>query len=408
MPSQEIFRQDCSAVIQVQALPRIFHARSVGTPDRLFLPLLKAARQAYSSAGCSDAIAITPAQGFHAATYMLGLLCRDETFTPGRPIETENVYSLDFLADVLTIRTECWTMNERSVASFKVVFEGPIAEGYFSVHDPVTGKRMMTFSEEDATRANFFTEELPVSAYYAKRYSIPIAQNADPIWLLRKEVDMRLIVPIGGQNTVSIRLHKAIGRNDVLVEDKSGNILQRLQTECLRDMDEIRNILKRQLGKGASAGSRNSPPASPGGPEPAPLARPFSKNPLQESLLAMGDKLPSAISKFYELLFANHPEVAILFEHADLKRQKNRLLRAISAMSGSFDDPEQMTRFFQDFAGMYQAFGVKPEYMGFYSACILGALKDAAADGWNDVLAEHWSCACRKATEIMTNEMVQV
>ncbi len=239
MGSQYGMGSDASAgVIEIGTIPRMFYTPAYGSPDILFHSLLTNAREAFAVAATIVQQQEKPPKdiGFHAATYMAGVLLRDENLVPARVQSSgAHLYTLDFLADTIQLRTEIYAVQQRSSALFSVKIEGRIKESAFVVRHAVTDRVLVQVSEEEIQKPNFFTDELPFLCYQVQQ-DPGLAASVGTAALVDQSLELRLSIPLAGEAR-TILVQKGKGELQGQVRDaKTG------QSICVLPLDSLNNL----------------------------------------------------------------------------------------------------------------------------------------------------------------------
>ncbi len=241
---------DASAgVIEIGTIPRMFYTPAYGAPDILFHSLLTNAREAFAVAATIVQQQEKPPKdiGFHAATYMAGVLLRDENLVPARVQSSgAHLYTLDFLADTIQLRTEIYAVQQRSSALFSVKLEGRIKGSAFVVRHAVTDRVLVQVSEEEIQKPNFFTDELPFLCYHVQQ-DPGLAASVSTAGLVDQRLELRLSIPPVGK-VKSVVVQKDEGETQVLVRDaETDQHLCHLPLDALNNLGQMVETLRKVL-----------------------------------------------------------------------------------------------------------------------------------------------------------------
>ncbi len=111
-------------------------------------------------------------------------------------------------------------------------------------------------------------------------------------------------------------------------------------------------------------------------------------------------------SRFYELLFTNHPELLNLFNHSNQHkgRQQGALANAVYAAAVHIDRLEAILPAVKQIAHKHRSLGVKPEQYRVVGENLLKAIKDVLGDAATDEILDAWA----KAYQVIADVFIQV
>lgn len=106
-------------------------------------------------------------------------------------------------------------------------------------------------------------------------------------------------------------------------------------------------------------------------------------------------------TRFYQLLFTNHPELLNLFNHTNQKlgRQQGALAGAVYAAALHIDRLEAILPAVKQIAHKHRSLGVKPEHYPIVGQNLLAAIKDVLGDEATEPLLGAWSDAYQVIAE---------
>lgn len=98
-------------------------------------------------------------------------------------------------------------------------------------------------------------------------------------------------------------------------------------------------------------------------------------------------------TRFYELLFSNHPELLNIFNHANQKqgRQQTALANAVYAAAANIDRLEAIIPEVKLIAEKHRSLGIKPEHYPIVGKNLLAAIKDVLGDAATDEVIGAWA-----------------
>jgi nitric oxide dioxygenase len=100
-------------------------------------------------------------------------------------------------------------------------------------------------------------------------------------------------------------------------------------------------------------------------------------------------------TRFYQLMFANHPELLNIFNHANQKqgRQQMALAGTVYAAAKYIDNLEAILPVVKQIAHKHRSLGIKPEHYPIVGDHLLLAIKDVLGDAATDEIIQAWGLA---------------
>lgn len=98
-------------------------------------------------------------------------------------------------------------------------------------------------------------------------------------------------------------------------------------------------------------------------------------------------------TRFYELLFKNHPELLNVFNHANQRqgRQQTALANAVYAAAAHIDNLEAIIPVVKQIGQKHRALGIKPKHYPIVGETLLAAIKDVLGKAATDEIIEAWA-----------------
>lgn len=111
-------------------------------------------------------------------------------------------------------------------------------------------------------------------------------------------------------------------------------------------------------------------------------------------------------TRFYQLMFGNHPELLNIFNHANQKqgRQQRALAGAVYAAAMYIDNLETILPVVKQIAHKHRSLGIKPEHYPIVGKHLLLAIKDVLGDAATDEIMDAWT----EAYEIIADAFISV
>ena len=111
---------------------------------------------------------------------------------------------------------------------------------------------------------------------------------------------------------------------------------------------------------------------------------------LESSFELLAPRAEELVARFYEELFARHPEVLPLFEGVEMEDQKQKLLAALKLVVSSLRRPAQMNRALQEMGRRHQAYGVEAEHYPMVASTLLDVMAELAGEAWTEEVSSAW------------------
>ncbi len=107
-------------------------------------------------------------------------------------------------------------------------------------------------------------------------------------------------------------------------------------------------------------------------------------------------------TRFYEMMFANHPELLNIFNHANQKqgRQQTALAGAVYAAAANIDNLEAIVPAVKLIAHKHRSLGIKPEHYPIVGQNLLAAIKDVLGDAATDEIIDAWAEAYQVLADV--------
>lgn len=114
-----------------------------------------------------------------------------------------------------------------------------------------------------------------------------------------------------------------------------------------------------------------------------------------EIVLAADDTFPA---RFYERLFAAHPEVQPMFRSHSPGAQRKMFAQKLVAIVDHIEDPQWVERELGALAAAHVGYGVTPEMYGWVGDALIATIAEACGDQWSDAAAAAWRAAYAQLT----------
>src|SRR5262245_31567646 len=107
-----------------------------------------------------------------------------------------------------------------------------------------------------------------------------------------------------------------------------------------------------------------------------------------ELTLARDDSFPA---RFYERLFAAHPDVRSLFHRSTPGALNKMFAQKLSAIVDHPDDPSWLGRELATLAANHSSYGVTAEMYPWVGEALIATLREACGDDWSDAAEHAWA-----------------
>lgn len=107
-----------------------------------------------------------------------------------------------------------------------------------------------------------------------------------------------------------------------------------------------------------------------------------------ELTLSLDDTFPT---RFYERLFAAHPETRALFHRNSPGAQNKLFAQKLTAVIDHLDDPEWLGRELPHFAANHARYGVTAEMYPWVGEALIATLREACGERWSPAAERAWT-----------------
>jgi hemoglobin-like flavoprotein len=109
-----------------------------------------------------------------------------------------------------------------------------------------------------------------------------------------------------------------------------------------------------------------------------------------EITLAKDDTFPK---RFYEILFAAHPQAKPMFHRNSQGAQLKMFAQKLTAIVDHIGDPEWLDRELKPLATNHVHYGVRADMYSWVGDALIQALREACADAWSTEAEASWNAA---------------
>ena len=114
---------------------------------------------------------------------------------------------------------------------------------------------------------------------------------------------------------------------------------------------------------------------------------------LRSSFELVMDRQPDLTMRFYDLLFARHPEAQALFHRRSRGVQEKMLAAALVAVLDNLEDATWLQITLGNLGAKHVEYGVTDEMYGWVGECLLATLARAAGPQWTAEMERAWTVA---------------
>ena len=153
-----------------------------------------------------------------------------------------------------------------------------------------------------------------------------------------------------------------------------------------------------------------APPATPSAAKPAPrgTVRKPRKNALgldvallETSFAALAPQGEALVRRFYQQLFARHPDLEPLFADTTLEAQEQKLLGALQLVVDSLRKPASLVKTLKALGARHRGYGALPEHYQAVAETLLAVMQEFAGELWTAEVRAAWEQALNTVAQTM-------
>jgi hemoglobin-like flavoprotein len=129
---------------------------------------------------------------------------------------------------------------------------------------------------------------------------------------------------------------------------------------------------------------------------------------LRESFAMLSAREPELTHRFYDFLFARHPEVRFLFHTRPMAAQARLLRDALVALLEHVDDQRWLEAYLTPLGARHAVYGVTDEMYDWVGRSLLDTFAEVGGADWTATMASAWSEAYASVAQIMKQGALQV
>lgn len=123
---------------------------------------------------------------------------------------------------------------------------------------------------------------------------------------------------------------------------------------------------------------------------------------LRESFQLLAPQADLLAERFYDRLFADYPELQVLFEETDLADQRQKLIQSLTVIVRSLENPEKLTGYLKQLGSRHEEYGVTEDDYFPVGVTLIAVMKELAGpDIWTEEVNTAWSQAIDTVAQVM-------
>ena len=127
----------------------------------------------------------------------------------------------------------------------------------------------------------------------------------------------------------------------------------------------------------------------------------FNVELLEKSFHLVAPRGKALVARFYERLFEKYPETKRLFQHANMRQQRKKLLASLVLVVQNLRKPDVLKKALHQLGGQHQAYGVKPAHYAAVKENLLAVLGEFAGSAWTSEVKQAWAGALEAVSTTM-------
>lgn len=122
---------------------------------------------------------------------------------------------------------------------------------------------------------------------------------------------------------------------------------------------------------------------------------------LEASFNLLAPQAETLVAKFYQELFARHPQVKPLFANTTPAKQQKKLLAALKLVVENLRNPQALAKTLQQMGSRHQGYGAVAAHYPAVAETLLDVMKELAGRAWTKKVNDAWSNALNVIAEAM-------
>jgi hemoglobin-like flavoprotein len=122
---------------------------------------------------------------------------------------------------------------------------------------------------------------------------------------------------------------------------------------------------------------------------------------LREHFESLRPHADGMVARFYEILFARHPEIRPMFAKTDMEAQRKKFIETLDRIVQHLEQPATVLSDLLVLGNSHVDYGVRPEQYAAVCDCLVEAMKEASGPRWTPTLEKAWRDAYAAVAEIM-------
>ena len=122
---------------------------------------------------------------------------------------------------------------------------------------------------------------------------------------------------------------------------------------------------------------------------------------MRDQLATLRRDHPEAPAEFYHALFAQAPQLRVMFRDEDIADQGNKFMATLGLLVERLSHPEEMRTELAELGKGHHAYGVKPEHFEPMRAALLGTMKTHLGEAFDAEAEDAWRALYDRAAAEM-------
>ena len=122
---------------------------------------------------------------------------------------------------------------------------------------------------------------------------------------------------------------------------------------------------------------------------------------LREHFESLRPHADGMVARFYEILFARHPDIQPMFAKTDMTAQRGKFIETLDRIVQHLEQPATVMSDLLVLGNSHVDYGVKPGQYPAVCDALVEAMKEASGERWTPALEQCWRDAYAAVAEIM-------
>lgn len=126
---------------------------------------------------------------------------------------------------------------------------------------------------------------------------------------------------------------------------------------------------------------------------------------LEQSLEMIRPRQHEFAARFYQMLFAKHPEMQPYFAHTDMEKQQQMLVAALFLIVRSLEKPQMLAVTIKGLAERHIRYGAETNLFPYVGEALFATFADCLGADWTLEMKQSWMSAYETITHKMLEGM---